>query len=60
MPFITSFRIWNGSNVRDWIIHDWGSIEWLAWAGATVYGLLYSAMLLACAWLVFRRKMMTL
>jgi ABC-type transport system involved in multi-copper enzyme maturation permease subunit len=47
-------------DVRDWIIHDWGSIEWLAWAGATVYGLLYSAMLLACAWLVFRRKMMTL
>jgi ABC-type transport system involved in multi-copper enzyme maturation permease subunit len=47
-------------DVRDLIVHDWSPIEWLACAGATVYGLLYIAMLLACAWLIFRRKMMTL
>ena len=47
-------------DVRDLIVHGWSHIEWLFWAGATVYGLLYSAMLLGCAWLVFRRKMMTL
>ena len=47
-------------DVRDYIVHDWGRIEWLAFGGATVYGFLYSALFLACAWLVFRRKMVTL
>jgi hypothetical protein len=47
-------------DVRDFIIHDWGTVEWLACLGATVYGLLYSALLLICTWMVFVRKMVTL
>ena len=47
-------------DVRDYIIHDWGRIEWLAWGGATMYGLLYSALFLSCAWAIFRRKMVAL
>jgi ABC-type transport system involved in multi-copper enzyme maturation permease subunit len=47
-------------DVRDFIVHDWPPIEWLACAEATVYGLFYSAMLLCCAWLVFRRRTVTL
>jgi len=47
-------------DVRDYIVHDWPPVEWLAVGGATVYGLLYSAMLLGCAWLVFRRRRLTL
>ena len=33
-------------DVRDFIIHDWGRIDWLACGGATIYGLLYSGFLL--------------
>ena len=47
-------------DVRDLIIHDWGQIEWLAWGGATLYGLLYTAFLLGLTWAVFRRKTLTL
>jgi Cu-processing system permease protein len=47
-------------DVRELIIHNWGVIDWLAFAGATIYALLYSAMLLGCAWLVFRRQTVTL
>jgi Cu-processing system permease protein len=43
-------------DVRELIIHNWGLIDWLAIGGATIYALLYSAMLLGCAWLVFRRR----
>jgi ABC-type transport system involved in multi-copper enzyme maturation permease subunit len=46
-------------DVRDLVIHDWGRIPWLAVAGATLYGLLYSAFLLGATWLVFRRKTLT-
>jgi ABC-type transport system involved in multi-copper enzyme maturation permease subunit len=46
-------------DVRDFLIHDWGRIPLTAWAGATLYGLLYSAFLLGAAWLVFRRKTLT-
>ncbi len=47
-------------DVRDLIVHDWGRIDWLAWGGATIYGLLYSGFLLAAAWLTFRRRTLTL
>jgi ABC-type transport system involved in multi-copper enzyme maturation permease subunit len=47
-------------DVRELVIHNWGLVDWLAVAGATVYGALYIVMLLGCAWLVFRRQMMTL
>jgi len=47
-------------NVRDLIIHNWGTMDWLIWGGATIYAALYMGMLLGCAWLVFRRGAMTL
>jgi ABC-type transport system involved in multi-copper enzyme maturation permease subunit len=47
-------------DVRELIIHNWGLIDWLAWGGATIYAALYTGMLLGCAWLVFRRRTMTL
>lgn len=46
-------------DVRDFVIHDWGLISWSAWLGATVYGAFYAAFLLMAAWLVFRRKTLT-
>ena len=47
-------------DMRDFVIHDWGLVPWAAWAGATLYGLLYSLFLLGATWLVFRRKTLTL
>jgi ABC-type transport system involved in multi-copper enzyme maturation permease subunit len=47
-------------DVRDLIIHNWGHIDWLACGGATIYAILYMGMLLGCAWLIFRRRTMTL
>lgn len=47
-------------DVRELIIHNWGLIDWLAWCGATIYALLYTGFLLGCAWLVFRRRTVTL
>jgi len=47
-------------DVRELIIHNWPPVDWLACAGATIYAALYIGMLLCCAWLVFRRKAMTL
>jgi ABC-type transport system involved in multi-copper enzyme maturation permease subunit len=47
-------------DMRDLIIHDWGRISWLVVAGATLYGALYTLLLLGLAWVVFRRKMLTL
>lgn len=46
-------------DVRDYVVHSWGLINWLAVAGATLYGALYSAFLLIAAWLIFRRKPLT-
>jgi ABC-type transport system involved in multi-copper enzyme maturation permease subunit len=46
-------------DVRDLLIHNWERISWAVCAGATFYGLLYSAFLLGAAWLVFRRKTLT-
>lgn len=47
-------------DVRDLVINDWGHISWLVCGGATLYGLLYSAVLLGLTWTVFRRKSLTL
>jgi Cu-processing system permease protein len=47
-------------DVREFIIHNWGFIDWLAWGGATIYAGLYMGFLLGCAWLIFRRRTMTL
>ena len=43
-------------NLQDLIIHDWPLVEWKYIAGATVYGLMYTAFFLLAACLVFRRK----
>jgi ABC-type transport system involved in multi-copper enzyme maturation permease subunit len=43
-------------DVRDWIVHDWGTIRWGAWSLATVYALAYASFFLVAAWLLFRRK----
>ena len=43
-------------DVRDLIVHNWGLIRWEIWAGALVYGGVYSAVFLALACLAFRRK----
>jgi Cu-processing system permease protein len=47
-------------DVRELIIHNWGLIDWLAWGGASIYAILYSGLLLGCAWLVFKKRTMTL
>jgi len=46
-------------DVRDFLIHDWGRIDWWVIGGATLYGLLYSTFLLGLTWLAFRRKTLT-
>jgi ABC-type transport system involved in multi-copper enzyme maturation permease subunit len=43
-------------DVRDLIVHNWGLIPWQIWAGALGYAAVYSAIFLALACLVFRRK----
>jgi ABC-type transport system involved in multi-copper enzyme maturation permease subunit len=43
-------------DVRDLIVHNWGLIRWEIWAGALAYGAVYSAIFLALACLLFRRK----
>jgi|ERR1700677_2273071 ABC-type transport system involved in multi-copper enzyme maturation permease subunit len=47
-------------NVRDLVVHNWPPIDWLAWAGATLYGGFYSAVLLGVTWILFRHKTLTL
>ncbi len=46
-------------DLRDFVIHDWGAVSPAVCAGATLYGLLYCCFLLGAAWLVFRRKTLT-
>jgi len=43
-------------DVRDLIVHNWSLIPWGVWAGALSYGAAYSAIFLALACLLFRRK----
>ena len=59
IPFITAFRIWSGTTCVICSSITGVRIPWLACAAATLYGLLYSAFLLGAAWLVFRRKTLT-
>jgi ABC-type transport system involved in multi-copper enzyme maturation permease subunit len=46
-------------DVRDFVVHDWGSVPALAMVVATFYGLLYSGFLLGVTWVLFRRKTLT-
>ena len=43
-------------DVRDLLIHNWGTIPWLVWLGALAYALAYMAVFLFGACLLFRRK----
>jgi Cu-processing system permease protein len=43
-------------DVRDLIVHDLGAISWLVWLGAAGYAIVYAALFLVSACLVFRRK----
>ncbi len=43
-------------DVRDLIVHDWGTIPWLVWAAALGYAAVYAALFLGLACVAFRRK----
>ncbi len=43
-------------DLREFIVHDWGVIDWQAWGLATLYSLVYMGFFLLAAWLAFRRK----
>ncbi len=43
-------------DVRNLIIHNWGQIPWLIWAGALLYAMVYAAIFLLATCAVFRRK----
>jgi ABC-type transport system involved in multi-copper enzyme maturation permease subunit len=43
-------------DVRDLIVHNWEPINWLVFAGATLYAAAYTVVFLFAAWLVFRRQ----
>jgi ABC-type transport system involved in multi-copper enzyme maturation permease subunit len=47
-------------DIRDLVIHDWAKVDWIYIGGATLYGALYTGLLLGLTWLVFRRKTLTL
>jgi ABC-type transport system involved in multi-copper enzyme maturation permease subunit len=47
-------------DIRDFVIHDLPAIGWQFIGGATLYGALYTGLLLGLTWLVFRRKTLTL
>lgn len=43
-------------DVRDLLIHNWGSIPWLVWLGALGYAAVYTGLFLLGACYAFRRK----
>ena len=43
-------------DVRDLIVHNWSLIRWEIWAAGLAYSVVYSAIFLAMACLLFRRK----
>ena len=43
-------------DVRDLLVHNWGTIPWHIWAGALGYAAVYTALFLGIACVVFRRK----
>jgi len=47
-------------DIRDKLVHDWQAIGWQIVGGATLYGALYTGLLLGLTWLVFHRKTLTL
>jgi hypothetical protein len=47
-------------DIHNLLVHDWEGIGWLTMAGATLYGALYTGFFLGLAWMIFRRKTLTL
>jgi ABC-type transport system involved in multi-copper enzyme maturation permease subunit len=47
-------------DIRDFVVHDLAKIDWQYIGEATLYGALYTGLLLGLTWLVFRRKTLTL
>lgn len=43
-------------DVRDLLVHNWGTIPWHIWAGALGYAAVYTAFFLGIACVAFRRK----
>jgi hypothetical protein len=43
-------------DVRDLLVHNWGTIPWGIWAGGLGYAAVYTALFLAIACVIFRRK----
>jgi ABC-type transport system involved in multi-copper enzyme maturation permease subunit len=46
-------------DVRDFIVYGWQLVPWIDCLLATLYAIVYSALLLFTTWLVFRRKALT-
>lgn len=43
-------------DVRDLLVHNWGSIPWAVWLGAIGYAAVYAGLLLFGACVIFKRK----
>lgn len=43
-------------DMRDLLIHDWGTIPWLVWGAALLYAAVFTAIFLVATCLIFRRK----
>lgn len=43
-------------DVRDLVIHNWGTIPWGAWSLALLYAVFYTTLFLTLGWLRFRRR----
>jgi len=46
-------------DIRNFVVHDWGTVPWTACLGATIYGAMYAGLLLGAAWLIFRKRSLT-
>jgi len=47
-------------DTRDFVIYNWALVPWVDCLLATLYAMVYTAFFLFAAWLVFRRKRLTL
>jgi ABC-type transport system involved in multi-copper enzyme maturation permease subunit len=43
-------------DMRDLVIHNWGTVPWLVWMAALLYAAAYAALFLTATCLLFRRK----